>query len=134
MTFEGGPQKGRKRITISGVTAHFVATSGYSLLEILVWKPADDLAKKVPDITPTESKILWRAEAIVHEGRLSVTGELSPQLFTASTPTATDKEVAYSIANKDITIELPAAVNLDEVEVLLRGDAGDESILHPKRP
>jgi hypothetical protein len=134
MVFEGASAKGRKHITIKNVTAHFVGTRGYSLLDIQVWRPADDLAKKVPDTTPTDSKTVWHSRAVVHDGRLSVEGGLSPQLFTASKPTETDKEVVYSIDNKDITIDLPATVNLDEVEVLVRGDAGDESILHPKRP
>ncbi len=115
VTFTDNGRAG-KRVTIEKVIASFAASEGYSVLEIAA---------------VTGEKTLWRGRAVVHEGRLTTDGELPSSLFTASTPTARASEVLYTIASKDIVIPLPASVNLDDVELTLRADAGDERVIKP---
>lgn len=129
VVFGGARTRPVQTITIKGVTAHLAASSGYSVLEVVVWKPVDDLARRIPDTAIVPSKVIWRGKAIVHEGRITFQGELSANLFTASEVSAKAPEVVYSIDNKDIVIPLPGNLNIDAVAVDIRGDAGDESVI-----
>jgi hypothetical protein len=126
----GGASTGAARtITIKGVTAHLAASSGYSVLEVVVWKPVDDLAHRIPDTAIIPSKVIWRGKAVVHDGRITCQGELSSKLFTASAVSAKAPEAIYSVDNKDIVMPLPTDLNIDAVAVNIRGDAGDESVI-----
>jgi hypothetical protein len=131
------PKKPKQKcITLKNVTANLVAETGYSVVEIIVWNPKDDIAKKMADTDITPAKIVWRARAIVHENRLVTEGEFPKDLFStvpAAFPDQMQKETVHVINNKSMTITLPSTVNLDRVEVCIKGDTGDESILQPKR-
>lgn len=133
----GEPKKpNQKCITIKNITGNLIAGVGYSLVEIIVWKPKDDVVKKIADAEITPAKTIWRCRAVVHENRLTTEGEFPKDLFVPAPPLSADqmqKEAVYVINNKNMTITLPAIINLDEVEVCLKGDTGDESILQPKR-
>jgi hypothetical protein len=134
--FDEARESNKKSITLKNITTNLVAGVGYSLVEIIVWKPKDDVAGKVADVEITSEKIVWQGRALVHDNRLTTEGEF-PDGFLAATPPASpgqmQKESVYAVYNKDLQINLPDSINLDEIEVFIRGDAGDESILHPER-
>ena len=123
-----------QNIVIKGVNATFVGATGYSVLEIVVWKPSDDVAKRVPDTVITPQKVVWRAKAVLHDNQIRVQGQLSPDLFTRTPPTAEQPEAIYAIKNKDIVITLPVGVNTDTVVINIRGDAGDQSVIDWPKP
>lgn len=134
------PIHGASYITVPVIMGHFVAESGYSTFEIIVWKPEDSFINKIEDTEITTRKILWRGRAIVHNNALRVEGNFSRDMFTSSdpnilrniftpgAPNRINNEIIYSLRNVNIKIPLPLGTDLDSVAITIKGDAGDESV------
>jgi len=111
------------------IIGHLVAATGYSRVEIVVWKPRDDVKTQKADTELTLDKIIWRGSATVHDNRLTTDGSFFVDMFVRTTPAPTNADVVYSINDKDLTISLPDGVSLDEVAVTFTADAGDVTVL-----
>lgn len=116
-------------LTVAGLGGYLVATEGYSVLEIVAWKAADDVGRGVQDTKLTREKVLWRGKAIVHGNRLTVEGSLSSKIFTVAPASSGARETVYSLRDVEVVIPLPPGTKLDEVALTINGDAGDESVL-----
>jgi hypothetical protein len=111
------------RVSIERVNANFSAKIGFSVLEITVWTPVDNMKTKVADKIITKDKILWTGKIVVHDNKAVISGKLSEKLFQDATKSN------FSIVNKDLEIELPANVDVEKIAVSVRGDSGDQTIV-----
>jgi hypothetical protein len=111
------------RVTIPGMNGTMFGKVGYSVLEIVVWTPKDNLKTKETDMNVTKDKLLWSGKIVVHDDKVQFSGSMPPDLLKQS------ETSGFSIKDKTVAIDLPAGLDLDKVAISVRGDSGDKSVI-----
>lgn len=85
-----------------------------SEFEIIIWKANDDTIKHIQDTSLCENKILWRAKAIIKDGKLLVEGKFDLTDFKFST---TGDVSMATMTNLEKIIPIDKSINLNDVVI-----------------
>jgi hypothetical protein len=96
--------------------------SQYSSIEVYIWRPQDDEANFIEDVTVTPEKTLWKATAKIINGEIVFDGNFSSNDFTTTTANGVTK-LTYS-GSSTITVPFANDVNTDDLAVSIIGDGG----------